>query len=144
MKTAQEWQKELNLDGVPDAEMLALLNEVSGMGDAPVPAGGSAAAQMVSELDVEGLEQHIEELHTAETIGAALGAMRGAKHLGVREMGRRLGVQASAVVRIEKGENAELLTVARYATAAGYRAKLVLEPESGGGPVISTALNVGG
>lgn len=61
MKTAQEWQKELNLDGVPDAEMLALLNEVSGMGDAPVPASGSPAAQMVPELDVEGLEQHIEE-----------------------------------------------------------------------------------
>lgn len=143
MKTAQEWQKELNLDGLPDAEMLALLNEVAGMGDVPVPAEGSAAAQMVSELDVDGLEGHIEELHTAKTIGAALGAMRGAKHLGVREMGRRLGVQASAVVKIEKGENAELLTVARYATAAGYRARLILEPENGSGPVISTALNTG-
>lgn len=140
MKTAQEWQQELGLEELPDMEMLALLNEAAGMDAAPFTADEAISQGLASEPDIDTLEQHIEQLYTAETVGAALGAMRGASKLGVREMGRRLGVQGSAVVRLERGENAELATVARYAAAAGYRARLVLEPEQGGGPVISTPL----
>lgn len=140
MKTAAEWQADLNLEELPDAEMLALLNEVAGMEAAPFTAEEAVSQGLAVELDADALEGQIEQLHTAQTVGAALGAMRGAKQLGVREMGRRLGVQGSAVVKLERGENAELATVARYAAAAGYRARLVLEPEQGGGPVISTPL----
>lgn len=143
MKTAEQWQQDLNLDTLPDADMLALLNEAAGLETAAFTADEAVSLGLADELEVDGLEQRVEALYTAETIGAALGAMRGARHLGVREMARRLGVQGSAVVKIERGENAELMTVARYATAAGYRARLVLEPEQGGGPVISTPLNTG-
>lgn len=140
MKTAQEWQKDLGLEELPDAEMLALLNEAAGMETAPFTAHEAISAGLATELDTGKLEQQIEQLYTAETVGAALGAMRGASKLGVREMGRRLGVQGSAVTKLERGENAELATVARYAAAAGYRARLVLEPSESGGPIITTPL----
>lgn len=138
-KTAEQWQEDLNLDGPPDGELLTLLNRFAGQETAPVPPKGSAAAATAAPLNLETLQQDIQAMHAAQTVGKALAAMRGARRLGVREMGRKLGLTGSAVVRMEKGENAELATVARYAAAAGYRVRLLLEPEDSG-PVISTSL----
>lgn len=143
MKTAEQWQKELNLDALPDAEMLAMLNEVAGMEAAPLTADEALGIGLVTELDPDTLREQVESLYMAETIGAALSAARGARKLSVREAARRLGVTAPAVLKLERGENAETVTVARYAAALGYRARLTLEPDSeaGGAPVISTPLS---
>lgn len=139
MKTAEQWKADLKLDELPGEELLALLNETAGQEAAAVPPEVSHAASLVSELNVDTLEGEVEALHTARTIGAALAAMRGARHLGVREMGRKLGTTGSAVTRLERGENAEIATVVRYAEAAGYRVRILLEPEDEG-PTITTAL----
>lgn len=144
MKTAQEWKDTLNLDDLPDAELLALLNDAEGMEAAPHTADEALAAGLATELDPHTLEQHIEELHTAETVGAALSAARGARHLAAREVGRRLGVSGARIVKLERGINAELFTVGRYAEAVGYRACLTLKPQEGGGPVISVPLTAPG
>lgn len=140
MKTAQEWQTALDLDATPDAELLALLNDTAGMEAAPFTAEEALSAGLATELDPGSFEQEVENIYMAETVGAALSAVRGARRLAVREMARRLNVSGARIFKLEHGENAELATVARYATAAHYRVSLTLEPE-GGGPVISVKLN---
>lgn len=143
MKTAEQWQAELNLDGLPDVDMLATLNEVAGMEAAPLTADEALGAGLATELDPDTLGEQVEALYMAETVGAALSAARGARRLGVREVARRLGVTAPAVLKLERGENAEAGTVARYAAVLGYRARLILEPDAEGesGPVICTPLS---
>jgi DNA-binding XRE family transcriptional regulator len=139
VKSAQEWQEALNLDTLPDADLLAMLNAAEGQGDLY-----STAPSAETPLDVDNLAETIESLYQEEVIatavGQALAQLRAAEHLTLAQVGDAMQVTRARVSSIEKGENAKLDTVARYAAAVGYRARLVLEPAKPGGPRITLDL----
>lgn len=62
MKTAEQWKADLNLDGLPNEELLALLNETAGQQAAPIAQEGSDAVSLVSELNVDNLKEDLEAL----------------------------------------------------------------------------------
>ncbi len=131
-KTAQEWQEQLNLDELPDAEMVEMLNAAAGMETSPFTDDELLARGLVVEMTPNELAAEVERLYVEQSLGKVLAALRAERHKTLQEVGDALGITRSRVAHLERGENAKLDTIARFAAALGFEATLVFratEPE---------------
>jgi DNA-binding XRE family transcriptional regulator len=77
--------------------------------------------------EMEGVEP-LRPVNESDWIGRLRSAREG-QRLSQATIARRMGTSQSAVSDIEKGNNApEVLTLAAYAAAIGYRMRLTFEP----------------
>ena len=119
-KTAQEWQQQLGLESLPDAEFLEALNALEGqevIDGGGLEALGLTAAQTTPDELVGAL--------VVESAGMAFKTVRQEQHLTVRQAAEAWGVSPGRVSQMESPDaNLYMSTVGSAALRMGYRAKL--------------------
>ncbi len=124
MKTAQEWQDILNLEALPDAEMLALLNEAEGH---EVSGGSLPESQFVRMTPAE-----ISQAVAVGSLGQAFKVIREREGLTMRAAGERWGVSSGRISQLEHPDaNLTIGTITDMLGRMGKRARLVIEDEGG-------------
>ena len=91
----------------------------------------SSLEAMLEKLPAERRARVLETGLELARVETALQAMRTHSGLTLAELASSMGIAQPAVSRLEKGEADVLLSsVAKYASAAGYSARLVFEAEA--------------
>jgi DNA-directed RNA polymerase specialized sigma subunit len=106
-------------------EALALLNE-------PIPAFEAGQDKRLDTThSIEDIKAILRQA-LLDNIGKLLAQARFSQQLTLKEVAEKTGVKHPRVVQLERGENLELLTLARFAYALGYDLEIVLHPRNKG------------
>lgn len=131
MATAQEWKDRLNLDQEPDDEFLMALNELEGQDVVSASDEELLKRGLVVEMTPGEIEAEVERLYVERSLGKLLAALRAERHKTLQEVGDALGITRARVAHLERGENAKLGTIARFAAALGFEATLTFKSRDG-------------
>jgi DNA-binding XRE family transcriptional regulator len=107
------------------AEAIALLNEPTPVfkKSKPKPLDTTHSIEDIKNMLRQGL---------LEKVGKLLSEARKEQHLTLKEVAAKTGVKHPRVVQLERGENVEILTLARFAYALGYDLEIALRPQRKG------------
>jgi DNA-binding XRE family transcriptional regulator len=138
-KTAEEWKDQLELDYLPDDELLEALNGLEGK-EVIGSAGPLDSAAKTSPTDpptfVAMTFDEFKEALLVESVGLAFKSIRKSQGYTTRTAAQRYHLSQGRVSQIEQpGVNLELATIADLARRMGYRTRVVFEPVEGGTPI---------
>jgi DNA-binding XRE family transcriptional regulator len=106
-------------------EALALLKE-------PIPAfEASPDRRLDTSHSIEDIKAMLRQ-GLLDHIGTLLAQARAEQQLTLKEVAQKTGVKHPRVVQLERGENLEILTLARFAYALGYDLEIALHPHKKG------------
>jgi DNA-binding XRE family transcriptional regulator len=107
------------------AEAIALLNEPTPIfkKSKPKPLDTTHSIEDIKNMLRQGL---------LEKVGKLLSEARKEQQLTLKEVAAKTGVKHPRVVQLERGENVEILTLARFAYALGYDLEIALRPQRKG------------
>lgn len=123
--------KELNLDTLPDDELVALLGQLRQHGEEPIRAG-TKAKRLVNAYTPQEIQAELLTAQINRHVGALLASARAESGLSLSAVGQEVGVSRSRINQLEKSENLEVSTLVRVAEALGYRVQISLEPTQAG------------
>lgn len=126
-KTKGQVQAELNLDALPDDELMGLLAELAQLGGGSVPSGPDAA-QMAQAYTPAEVTQELETAVVGESIGGLLARARAEAGLSLGAVGADIGVSRARIGQLEKSDNLEIATLERVARTLGYQVTVSLDP----------------
>ncbi|WP_293909222.1 helix-turn-helix transcriptional regulator [Deinococcus sp.] len=120
MKTAQEWQIALDLDELPDAELLALLGEAQDY--------ETSLGTLPDHHFVRVTPDEIAQAVAVGSVGQAFRTIRERQGLTVRAAGERWGVSSGRISQLEHPDaNLTIGTITEMLARMGQRARLVIE-----------------
>ena len=138
-KTAPEWKDQLELDYLPDDELLEALNGLEGkevIGAAGPLAHDASTTPADPPNFVAMTFDEFKEALLVESVGLAFKTIRRAQGHTTRTAAQRFRLSPGRVSQIEQpGANLELATIADLAQRMGYRTRVVFEPIEGGTPI---------
>ena len=112
-------KRDLNLDDVPTADFMALLDAVAAAGPDLPTVPSDATATPVEQL---------EAILVNGSIGSLLAHARQQAEQTLDAVGKASGVTRARIQQIEQSENVEIATLIKIASALGYRVGIRLDP----------------
>jgi predicted XRE-type DNA-binding protein len=105
-------------------EALALLSEVT-------PTFKPSTKPLETTHSIEDIKNILRQ-GLMEKVGKLLSDPRASQHLTLKDVAEKTGVKHPRVVQLERGENVEIVTLARFAYALGYDLEIALHPQKKG------------
>jgi hypothetical protein len=133
MMKAKQWQKQLGLEEVPDAELLALLEASR---DGAPKSKGKPSGKYRFKKATEPLDKTL----THAMLGELLSEVRRKCGLTMQAVSEKSGVSRGRIAPINSTANLELQTFVRQADVLGYDVVVTLQPRDKGKEALSALL----
>jgi DNA-directed RNA polymerase sigma subunit (sigma70/sigma32) len=132
-RIAKQWQKQLEMQQPPDAELLVLLE--ASRDDAPKPKGKPSGKYRFKKAT-----EPLDKTLAHAMLGELLSEARRERGLTMQAVSEKSGVSRGRIAQIEGKANLELQTFVRQAGVLGYDVVVTLHPRDKGKEALSALL----